>query len=162
MNTEPQAQHRWLQRLVGEWRYEIEAACEPGAAPSKFQGSETVRTLGGLWVLCEGRGTMPDGSHATTLMTLGFDPRQGRFVGSWVGSMMTWQWVYRGSLDAGERILTLETEGPSMAAEDKLMPYKDVIELAGDDHRILTSHTPDADGKWNCFMTAHYHRANAK
>lgn len=160
MNAEPQAQHRWLQRLVGEWRYEGEAACEPGAAPSKFTGTETVRSLGGLWVLCEGQGIMPDGSPATTVMTLGFDPQRGHFAGTWIGSMMTWLWVYRGSLDEGERILTLETEGPSMAAEGTLMPYRDVIEMVSDDHRVLTSHTQDADGKWNGFMTAHYHRAN--
>ena len=56
---EPQEQHRWLQRLVGEWTYEHECAVEPGKPPEKFVGTDSVRTLGGLWVLCEGKGNMP-------------------------------------------------------------------------------------------------------
>ncbi|MGH8647343.1 MAG: DUF1579 family protein [Gammaproteobacteria bacterium] len=37
------------------WTYESE--CSTG--PEKFEGLESVRSLGGPWVLCEGRGEMP-------------------------------------------------------------------------------------------------------
>ena len=30
MKTEPQKEHEWLQRLVGEWTYESECSMEPG------------------------------------------------------------------------------------------------------------------------------------
>ena len=30
MHTEPQKEHHWLQRLIGEWTYEAEAVMEPG------------------------------------------------------------------------------------------------------------------------------------
>ena len=43
----------------------------------------------------------------TTLMTLGYDPRKKRFVGTFVGSMMTNLWIYDGELDKDERVLTL-------------------------------------------------------
>ena len=33
MKTEPQKEHQWLQKLLGEWTYEFEAACEPGKTP---------------------------------------------------------------------------------------------------------------------------------
>lgn len=59
MKTEPQKEHQWLQQLVGEWTYESECSMEPGKPPEKCTGSESVRSLGGLWVLCEGRGEMP-------------------------------------------------------------------------------------------------------
>lgn len=36
--------------------------------------------------------------------------------------------------------------------------YKDVIELKGDDHRLLTSHLLHDGGAWRRFMTAHYRR----
>jgi hypothetical protein len=52
MKTERQKEHQWLQRLVGEWTYESECLMEPGKPPEKFEGSESVRSLGGLWVLC--------------------------------------------------------------------------------------------------------------
>jgi hypothetical protein len=40
MKTEPQKEHQWLQRLVGEWTYESECSMEPGKPPEKFEGSE--------------------------------------------------------------------------------------------------------------------------
>jgi uncharacterized protein DUF1579 len=46
-------------------------------------------------------------------MTLGYDPEKKQYVGTWVGSMMSYLWVYDGSLDAEEKVLTLNAEGPS-------------------------------------------------
>jgi hypothetical protein len=158
MNAEPQKEHRWLGRLVGEWTFESEAVMEPGKPPEKSDGTETVRPLGDLWVLAEGRGRMPDGVPATMLMTLGYDPDKKRFVGTWIGSMMTHLWVYDGVLDAAERVLTLESDGPSMAGDGKTGRYRDAIELTSDDHRILRSSALGPDGTWQQFMTAHYRR----
>jgi hypothetical protein len=158
MKAEPQKEHDWLQKLVGEWTYEGEAMMGPGKPPEKFKGSESVRSVGGVWVLCEGRGEMPGGEMATTLMTLGYDPQKKRYVGTWIGSMMTYLWLYDGSLDAAEKTLTLNADGPSMAGDGKLAKYKDAIEIKSDDHRVLTSHLLGDDGEWRGFMTAHYRR----
>jgi Protein of unknown function (DUF1579) len=158
MNAEPQKEHQWLHKLVGEWTSESEATMEPGKPPEKFRGTESVRSLGGLWILAEGEGEMPGGGAATMMLTLGYDPQKKRYVGTWIGSMMTHLWVYDGALDAAERVLTLEAEGPSMAGEGKMAKYKDVIEFKSDDHRVLTSHMLGEDGQWHGFMTAHYRR----
>ncbi|MGH8507529.1 MAG: DUF1579 domain-containing protein [Gammaproteobacteria bacterium] len=158
MKTEPQKEHEWLQQLVGEWAYEHECSMEPGKPPEKFIGSESVKLLGGLWVLCEGRGEMPGGGMANTLMTLGYDPERKRYVGTFIGSMMTHLWVYDGALDGTGSVLTLDTEGPDMATEGKMAKYKDVIEIKSSDHRMLTSHMLGEDGEWHSFMTAHYRR----
>jgi hypothetical protein len=158
MNTEPQKEHEWLQKLVGEWTYEFEAACEAGKPAEKATGSESVRSLGRLWVLCEGRGEMPGGGMATMLMTLGYDPQKKQFVGTWIGSMMTHLWVYDGALDAAEKVLTLNAEGPDFSVEGKMARYRDVIELKSDDHRVLTSHVLGEDGTWSQFMTGHFYR----
>ena len=158
MHAEPQKEHQWLQKLVGEWTYETEAAMEPGKPPQKFTGTESVRSLGGLWMLCEGQGEMPGGGTATTLMTLGFDPAKKRFVGTFIGSMMTHMWVYEGGLDPTGMVLTLDTEGPSFTAEGKMAKYKDAIEIKSDDHRVLSSSFLGDDGKWHSFTTANYRR----
>jgi hypothetical protein len=158
MNTEPQKEHQWLYKLVGEWMYEAEASMEPGKPPEKSGGTESVRSLGGLWILAEGQGEMPGGAPATMIMTLGYDPLRKRYVGTWIGSMMTHLWVYDGALDAAERVLTLDAEGPSMAGDGKMAKYRDVIEIKSDDHRLLTSHLLGDDGKWSQFMTASYRR----
>lgn len=158
MKVEVQKEHQWLQKLVGEWTYEAEASMGPGKPPERSTGSESVRSLGGLWIVAEGQGDMPGAGPATTLMTLGYDPQKKRYVGTWIGSMMTHLWVYDGALDAAERALTLDTQGPDFAGEGKMAKYRDVIELKSDDHRVLTSFTPGADGEWYGFMTSHYRR----
>lgn len=72
--------------------------------------------------------------------------------------MMTHLWVYEGTLDAGGKVLTLDTEGPGMSGDGKMVKYQDVITLVSDDHRILTSRMKGEDGNWIAFMTAHYRR----
>jgi len=55
-------------------------------------------------------------------------------------------------------VLTLDSEGQSFSGDGTIAKYKDAIEFKSDDHRILASTTIGDDGKWQQFMTAHYHR----
>lgn len=158
MKVEAQKEHQWLQKLVGEWTFEGACSMGPDQPEMQSTGSDSVRSLGGLWVLCEGRGEMPGGDSCTTVMTLGYDPQKKRFVGTFIASMMTYLWLYDGELDAVGKVLTLNAEGSDMAAEGKIAKYKDAIEFVSDDHRMLTSHMLAEDGKWHQFMTAHYRR----
>jgi Protein of unknown function (DUF1579) len=165
MYAEAQKEHRWLQKLVGEWTYETEAIMGKDQPSAKATGTESVRFLGGqsgsidgLWILAEGQGEMPCGGLATTLITLGYDPQKQRYVGTWVGSMMTYLWLYEGELDASETVLTLNSDGPSMTGDQKMAKYRDVIEFKSDDHRVTTSHVLGEDKQWHQFMTANYRR----
>lgn len=158
MKVEPQEEHRWLHRMLGEWTSEGEAPTEPGKPPVKWTSIETVRSLGGLWVVAENRSDMSEGEARTSLMTLGFDPAKQRYVGTFVGSMMTNLWVYEGALDGSGFALTLDTEGPNMADPSTMAKYKDVIEFKSDDLRTLTSHVQAADGTWSEFMSMTYQR----
>jgi hypothetical protein len=158
MNAEPQKQHAWLQKLVGDWTYESEAVGNAGAPPETWSGTEHVRSIGDLWVVAEGRGDMPGGAPATMLMTLGYDPQRDRFVGTWIGSMMTHLWVYDGALDAAARVLALDSDGPSMVDQGKMARYRDAIELKSDDQRILTASVLGDDGAWQQFMRVNYRR----
>jgi hypothetical protein len=129
----------------------------PGQPTAKNAGLEVVRSLGGLWTIGEGEAEMPEGGTARTVMTLGHDPRAGRFVGTFVASMMTNLWAYSGTLDEAGKVLTLDTEGPSL--DDKgTTKYRDSIEFIDDNHRVLTSRALGEDGLWHVFMTAHYRR----
>ena len=159
MKTEPQKEHQWLHKLVGEWTYETESPTEkPDQPAEKSTGAESVRSLGGLWILAEGKGEMPGGGDATTMMTLGYDPREKRYLGTWIGSMMTHLWIYDGALNQAETVLTLASDGPNFSAEGKMAKYRDVIEFKSDDHRLLTAYMLGDDGKWNVLMTANYWR----
>jgi len=158
MKTELQNEHYWLQKLVGDWTYETEVMMEPDQPPEKATGTESVRSLKGLWILAEGQGEMPGCGTATTMVTLGYDPEKQRYVGTWIGSMMTHLWLYEGELDAAERVLTLNSEGPAMNDEGKMAKYKDAVEFKSDDHRVLTSYVLGDDGEWHKFMIANYQR----
>lgn len=158
MKTEPEKGHHWLQKLIGEWTYEGEATMEAGKPAEKFRGTESVQSLGGLWIQANGKGEMPDGDTALMVMTLGFNPQTRRYVGTWIGSMMTHLWLYDGELDAAEKVLTLNSEGPAMNKPGSMTKYRDVIEIVSDGHRTLSSFLLSDDGEWHAFMRADYRR----
>jgi hypothetical protein len=156
MNDQPTPEHDWLMKLVGEWTCESECIMGPDQPPMKTQGRESVRSLGGLWTICEG--TLGAGEMAgTSIMTLGFDPKTGRFVGTFIASMMYHLWSYNGVLDEAKKVLTLDAEGPSFTG-DGMAKYQDMIEFVDDNHRILSSRMLLPTGEWQHFMSAHYHR----
>ncbi|HYE63849.1 MAG TPA: DUF1579 domain-containing protein [Phycisphaerales bacterium] len=147
----PNKNHQWLNKLLGDWESEME--CEPG---KKSRGTESFRSIGGLWYIGEGKGEMPGGASHTMIMSLGYDTLRDKFVGTWIGSMMSNLWVYDGKLE-GNR-LTLSAEGPRFDKPGALAQYRDVIEFVNDDYRTLTSFMLGDDGNWNQFMQAHYRR----
>lgn len=156
MHGEPQEQHRWLEQLLGEWT--VISQDPTGNASSDQDWVEKVRSLSGLWVVCEGQGTMPDGKAAETLMTLGFNPETGRYVGTWVGSMMTHMWVYDGELEDDGRTLALNCDGPDFESPGRTARYQDRITFVDANHRTLTARVQNEDGSWNEMMRADYRR----
>lgn len=158
MVAPPQKEHEWLQKLCGEWSSEATCAMGPDQPEQVMKGSESIKPLGKLWILCEGKGEMPGGGDAHMRLTLGYDPVKKKFVGSWVGSMMTNMWVYEGELDPSGKVLTLNTEGPSMCGGGDMVEYRETIEVKSNDHRVFSSSMKGPDGKWATFMTCHYRR----
>jgi hypothetical protein len=157
--AEPQKEHRWLRRFVGEWTYKSSVPAQAGQTAQDVTGTESVRAIGDLWVVAESRGEMPGGGPATSIMTIGYNPETKRFVGTWIGSMMTHMWVYDGELDAAGRVLALTSEGPSMESDGTMSTYQDVIEFKSDDHRVLTARVRGKDGTWQSFMSLELRRA---
>ncbi|MGH9195445.1 MAG: DUF1579 family protein [Acidimicrobiia bacterium] len=70
--------------------------------------------------------------------------------------MMSYLWVYDGSLNTSEKVLTLNAEGPSCTGDEKFVKYKDAIEIKSHDHRTMTSRMLGEDGEWYPFMPSHY------
>ena len=120
---------------------------------------QSVRSLGGVWVVAEGRSDEDEDPHLS-IMTLGFDPEKGRCVGSFVSSMMPMLWLYQGELDPSANKVVLNSRGPSAAGDGTTADYRDTIEFVTPDHRVLTSSYQDAAGEWRLFMTAHYRRVS--
>lgn len=159
MKADPQKEHLWLKKLLGEWRSECEMSLEPGKDPELFVGTDTVHTVGEIWIQAVSKGPMPGGGEAQTIMTLGYDPDERQFVGTFIGSMMTYLWVYNsGELDTSERVLTLHCEGPAFDNPGQKTRFKDVIEFINDNERTLTGNMLDKDGQWQQLMVVKYTR----
>jgi hypothetical protein len=152
----PTEQHAWLQQLVGEWSFTCKATMQEQAF--EMTGTESVRPVGGLWIVAEGRSTVA-GQPMQSVMSLGYQPEAQAFVGTWFDSSQSYLWSYKGALDDGRRTLTLDTEGPSFDTPGQTSRYRDAIELTDKDHKVLTSSVQQPDGSWVTFMRAEYVRA---
>jgi hypothetical protein len=153
----PQQEHQWLMKFVGDWETDVEMFMEPGKPSEKTKGKENVRSIGGFWILAENKGTYMD-KPFTGILTLGYDIEKKRFSGTWVDSMTSHLWIYAGTLNAADTILTLETEGPCPMAPGKTVKFKEMIEFKSPDHRIFTSTMQGDDGTWATMMTINYRR----
>ncbi|QDT77992.1 hypothetical protein Mal35_14220 [Gimesia maris] len=157
MFEKPQAEHSWLEPLLGDWLTEAECQMGPGEPLHKSTGETRCRSMEGMWYLLEGSGDEPEGGPWSTLMTLGYDAKKSCYTGTCVGSMMTHLWLYTSGVISEGKKLILNTEGPNFHGEG-MTSYKDIIELVDDSHWILTSEILTDEGKWQQIVTSHYRR----
>jgi hypothetical protein len=61
MGAPPSKEHGWLTRLLGDWTYENACVNPQTGETMKGAGRETVRALGGFWVVGDMEGTLPGG-----------------------------------------------------------------------------------------------------
>lgn len=156
--TKPVPEHQWLRKLVGEWRVETEMTMAPGQPKQKSQGTESVKSLGGLWAVAEGQSVMPDGAPMSHYSSLGYDVSFKEYRGCWFASASSHLWKYVGELSADGCVMTLSCTGPSMTKDGETAEYRDVITILDDDHRTMTSYGKDEGGEWQEFVKAHYTR----
>lgn len=151
MMPKPQKEHDWFQQFVGEWESDSECTMEPGKPPMKSSWTENCRMIGGFWMQSEGNGEMM-GSPFTSVLTLGFNPDDEQFVGTFIFGGCYFLWQYKGSLNAEGNTLTLETEGPCPMSQGKVTRFTEVIEFKDKDHRTFTSTAHGEDGSRTTVM----------
>ncbi|KQS89677.1 MULTISPECIES: DUF1579 domain-containing protein [unclassified Rhizobium] len=161
MKADLAEEHRWLEQLVGKWRLVFHMPEGSDHSDSGGDWQETARSLNGTWVVCETTGTMPDGSSATNILSLGYDPLKKRYVGSFVSSAMTNLWVYEGTLDETGKVLTLDCDGPDFGNTGRTARYQDIMTIRDADTRNFSSRVQTADGTWQPIMSCDYHRVSA-
>jgi hypothetical protein len=157
VQPKPGPKHDWLQQLVGNWETEVECRIDPSNRPMKAQGTESVRSIGGLWIVAEGESAIMD-KPMRSILTLGYDLEQKKYIGTWISSCMTYLWQYEGSVDLATETLTLETEGPSPHSPGTVAKFKEVMEVKSGQHRVFTSSMQGQDGKWAAIATINYWR----
>jgi hypothetical protein len=121
-----------------------------------FTGTLSGCSVGGMWVVLKGEGVFGDEPWENRIV-LGYDATQGRYVGTFIGSMFTQMWLYNGQIDPTDGRLVLDTVGPKFTGEGTAN-YQDIVEIVDKDHWILSSRVQGDDGNWTDFMTAHHRR----
>lgn len=147
----PQTEHKWLEKFVGTWESEMECTA-PGQEPMKMKATDTIRMLGGFWMVSETKGEAM-GQAFNGVMTLGYSPEKKAYVGTWVDSMNSTMWTYTGTVNAEGDTLTLETEGPCPMQGGKICKVKEIMKLTGKDEKTFTSSVLGDDGKWTQMMS---------
>jgi hypothetical protein len=154
--AQPTAEHKQLEQFAGEWIGECKMEM-PGQEPMVCSGTEASRMMGGLWLVATGKSTTP-GMEGESMITLGYDPKKGSYVGTFVCSMQDYIWHYTGKFDDTGKKLILSTEGPSMLEPGKTAKYEEVLATVDADHKTFTSSIQLADGKWQELMKMNYTR----
>lgn len=145
-------EHEWLAQLAGHWDVVGEADMGPeGKATMRWVAN--TRTYGAYWVVAEIAADF-GGVEWRGLNTIGWDPNQGVFIGTWFDSTNHYLWHYQGSLDASRRVLTMEATGPSMMDPSVTTHYRDVTEIVGPNEQRISSWMMGPDGEWMPFMQA--------
>lgn len=150
----PVEQHQWLKKFVGEWTTEFQLT-SPDGQSMKESGTESVRAVGDFWITSDMRSTFLGDPYAAVL-TLGYDPKKEKYIGTYVDSMTSLLWTYEGTLDEDKKKLTLMTEGEMPGGEK--VKFRESHEFKSDDHRIFTSEMIGPDGEFMEMLTVHAHR----
>jgi hypothetical protein len=154
---QPQKEHQWLARLVGEWESTAEIFIEPGQPLLDTTGTESTRMIGDYWIVAETKAEFL-GLPYDAVLTLGYDPKTKKYVGTWIDGRSSQLWHYKGEVDSSGNMLTLETKGPCPKRPGELANVKEVIEFQDDDTRTFTSSIQEPDGSWTKMMTVNYRR----
>ena len=148
----PSAEHKWLEKFVGEWTTDMKATMGPDQPEMTCRGTLSSRSLGGFWVLNETVGDMV-GEPMSSVQTIGYDESTKKYVGTWVDSMTSFMWKYEGSIDKSGKVLTLDAEGPNFMEPGSMTKFQDIYEFKTSDEILMSSRMLGSDGKWVTFMS---------
>lgn len=132
----PTPQHRWLQRLVGEWEVTCSYYTIPGDEPIVVSGSESVEALGDFWIVGRFQADML-GTEIMGQSVAGYDPVRKLFVGSWKDNYTPFHYTFEGTLndDETELFLTGDNYDPM---RQRVSTYQSCTEYIGEAERVLT------------------------
>jgi len=146
----PQPEHKLLERLTGEWKFEKWSVPAEGSNP-KTMGTGDVRAemLGGFFVVCRWAGQLYGGDYIA-VQTLGYDVAKSAYAGTWVDSVMSYQWQLNGSYESESNELVVRATGPG--PDGGTMEFRERHQFDSADSITITAQMLEGE-KWVTFMT---------
>jgi len=152
----PTPAHEVLKNDVGTWDADVSVWPNPGAEPMKSQAVETNEMLGNFWIVSRFQGTMMD-QPFSGVGTVGYDPAEKKYVGTWVDSMSPSLFTMKGDYDAATKTMTMEGESRD-PVNGKMVRSRNIGRYLDQNTRMFEMQMEGADGQFQKVMEIHYKR----
>lgn len=163
--TQPNENHKLLQKFEGKWTYVAKMFMDPSSEPSESTGKSEMRVImDGRYVHAEHEGTMmmpgADGQMEKFEFkgagVTGYDNVKKKFVNSWVDNMGTGILMSEGDYDAATKTFTYHAEmDDPFGGPNAKVKVKEVIKWLSDDKHVF-EWWEQRDGDWTKMMEITY------
>jgi len=149
--AKPGPEHRFLEKLAGNWKAEGSFWMDPSAPPARTTGTTVNEMiLGGRFLRSTYDGPSPLGDGNFSGIGLdGFDRITKKYVGTWVDTFQTMIMSFEGSVDASGKVRTMIAEYPSPLGGSAKM--KAVTTILDDDRHKYESFNLGEEGEMKSF-----------
>lgn len=155
---QPTAEHNALLEKVGRWNVHCTYFMDPSQPPMENEAVETIEACGAFWTISNFEASwlgMPFNGRCTN----GYNPMTGKYVATWIDSMMPHMFVMEGGYDADNKILSMTCEGPHMATGQNTT-YRSTQEGLPDGKHRFEMFVTNPDGSESKMMSYVYSRAD--
>ena len=155
----PQASdaHKLLHKDVGTWDATMKIWLQEDGQPLESKGTETNELLpGGMWIISRYEGDFA-GMPFKGVGTIGYDPVEKKYVGTWVDSISPHLTILKGEYDAETKTFTSIAEGRDFESGE-VMQSRHVSRYLDDNTRTFEMHAKGRGGNERKIMEITYKR----
>ncbi len=152
---QPTAEHKLLKDHAGTWKVACKFYMDPSQPPMETNATERIDMVGEFWTVSRFETSMM-GAPFTGSATLGYEPSSGKFVSTWVDSMMP----VLCTLSGKQKGDTIHLEGAFLScATNSVLKHRATEKHISKNERIFEMFCTMPDGTEVKMMTNHYKRA---
>lgn len=158
MGQQPTPEHQRLEEHAGTWKVDCAFYMDPAQPPMRVEATETIELFGPFWTSSRFQADM-FGAPFEGRATLGFDPKKGKYVSTWVDTMSPQLFVFEGEFDEAGKVLEMSGEAWDMSMSYRTK-YRTREEHKGPDERVFEMFMALQDGNEIKLFTHVYKRAD--
>ena len=132
---QPGPEHEKLMGSVGTWNVACKYFMAPGQPPMESTATDKVEAIGGFHVTSEFSGSMM-GAPFVGRSSVSFDPMRGKYVTTWMDSMMPNFWYFEGGFSDDGKVMDFEGKGPDMTGAG-MCDWKIQWEFVNENEQII-------------------------